>query len=406
MQILLKYKIFRIANYGVMNTVNFKEKKTLQIYNVFLLLVCANVFLMSILLIIFGFYRQLIPAFLSLLSLSFSLYLNKKGHTLISKIFIIQFHIVCVLSILIIFSFTSIFSLYFFLIILYCSLIFFESEKRIMLFFIIQCLFLLFISLTPIHKIFPDFYLLKGSDVSRMNLICIVGYLFFLFIFIYFHTEHQRKLEVKYLAMNKRLITRNEINKKNNNNSKKLLKIISTLLQLKLNHYKKLLDEYLTTVSETSKNQEDAEKLYLKMSMKNKEIEELINFRFTNNREALLIENYETCNIIEKSVSIINKMMVNNVKINKSDDFILTIHASLYENFLMEFIKNKLSSYNPKEILININCTDQVIDCVTKKNCFNIFGITVLYKQNLAKDVVYIQLLFQNNPDNKAIYYV
>ena len=89
MQILLKYKIFRIANYGVMNTVNFKEKKTLQIYNVFLLLVCANVFLMSILLIIFGFYRQLIPAFLSLLSLSFSLYLNKKGHTLISKIFII-----------------------------------------------------------------------------------------------------------------------------------------------------------------------------------------------------------------------------------------------------------------------------------------------------------------------------
>lgn len=406
MQILLKYKIFRIANYGVINTINFKEKKTLQIFNVFLLLVCVNVFLMSILLIIFGFYGQLIPATLSFFSLVFSLFLNKRGHTLFSKIFIIQFHIISILTILIVFSFTSIFSLYFFLVILYCSLIFYESEKRIMLFFIIQCLFFLFIALTPLHGNFPKYYSLNRDEISKMNLICIVGYIFFLFIFIYFHTEYQRKLELKYLSMNKRLIIRNEINKKNNNNTKKLLKIISTSLQKNLEDYKNLFENYLTIINEKPNKLNEREKLYLRMSAKNKEIEELINFRFTNSRDALLQDNFITCGIKEKSMCVIKKMNLKNININTKNDFTLTFHQSLYETLLMETINNKISKYQPKEIFIEIDCTSKSIEYTSENAFFTLFGITISYNYNKVENKITLQFLFLFNPDDKAIYYV
>ena len=137
MPINLKYRLFRVVNYGIYSTDNFKEKKILQTYNVFLLLVLINVLIIGVLLGFYSFFKQIISVVVSLVALSFSLYFNKKGHTFISKIFIIQYFISCVLIVLCVFGFFTIFPLFFFLIILYCSLIFNNKEKKIMLFFII-----------------------------------------------------------------------------------------------------------------------------------------------------------------------------------------------------------------------------------------------------------------------------
>ena len=127
----LKYRFFKVVNYGIYSTENFKEKKILQIYNIFLVLVLINVLIIGVLLWFYSFHKQIIFVVFSLIAFLFSLYLNKKGHTCLSKIFIIQYFIICVLIVLCVFSFLTIFPLYFFLIILYCSLIFSNKEKKI-----------------------------------------------------------------------------------------------------------------------------------------------------------------------------------------------------------------------------------------------------------------------------------
>jgi hypothetical protein len=405
MPIKLKYRLFRVANYGVLGTDNFKEKKILQIYNIFTLLVTLNVFLIGVLLWIFSFYFQIIVATSSLFALMFSLYLNKKGRTLISKIFIIQYFIICVLLVLCVFSFLTIFPLFFFLIILYCTLIFSDKEKKLMLFFIIQCVLLLLLSLTPLYKLLPNYNLLPTSEFANMNFICIVGFIFFLFTFIYFHTDYQRKLELKYFAMNNRLQKRNESNAQNNSNNKKLLTIISVSLQQNLADYKTFFADYTDLLKNGAHQTIKMEQLFEKMSFKNKKIEELINFRFTNNRDMLLKDNFERCIIQQKSEEIISKFGIKNTIVNRASDFEIKIYSDLYISFLIEILKEKKMMYNPKKIVLNFHVTTKLKFCEIDTTCFNLLGIKVYHSFDIQLGLLLIEVCFLKNPDNKAIYY-
>ncbi len=406
MPINLKYRLFRVVNYGIYSTDNFKEKKILQTYNVFLLLVLINVLIIGVLLGFYSFFKQIISVVVSLVALSFSLYINKKGHTFISKIFIIQYFISCVLIVLCVFGFFTIFPLFFFLIILYCSLIFNNKEKKIMFFFIIQCIILLLISLTPLYRLLPNYNLLPPSEISNMNLICIIGFIFFLFTFIYFHTEYQRKLELKYLAINVRLQKRNETNLQNNNNNKKLLSIISLSLQQKLYEYKVLFEAYTDSLNNLPKQKDSSVKLFEKMKLKNKRIEELINFRFTNNKEVLLNDNFEKCKIQEKTRKIIAKEQIKNTLVTSNSDFEIYIHTDLYVVFLNEMIKEKRALYNPKKIYLNFKkSTQNEMSCLVD-NCLNLFGINVCYFFNNQQEFLVVEIYFSTSPDKTAIYHV
>ena len=402
----LKYQLFKVVNYGVYSTDNFKEKKILQIYNVFLFLVLINVLIIGVLLWFYSFHKQIISVVVSLAALAFSLYLNKKGRTSLSKIFIIQYFIICVLIVLCMFSFFTIFPLFFFLIILYCSLIFNNKERNIMLFLIIQCVVLLLISLTPLYKLLPNYNLLPTSEISNMNLICIIGFIFFLFTFIYFHTEYQRKLELKYLATNVRLLKRNETNLQNNNNNKKLLSIISLSLQQKLSEYKSLFEAYTDSLKNLPEQTDSRVKLFEKMNLKNKKIEELINFRFTNNREVLLKANFEKFKIQGKTRKIIAKEQIKNTLVTSNSDFEIFIHADLYTIFLTEMIKEKRSVYNPKKTYLNFKTSTQnEVSCLVD-NCLNLFGINVCCFFNNQQEFLVIEIYFSTSPDNTAIYNV
>jgi hypothetical protein len=405
MSINLKYRLFRVANYGVLGTDNFKEKKILQIYNIFILLVSINVFIIGVLLWIFSFYFQIIVATSSLFALMFSLYLNKKGRTLISKIFIIQYFIICVLLALCVFSFLTIFPLFFFLIILYCTLIFSDKEKKLMLFFIIQCVLLLLLSLTSLYKLLPNYNLLPTSEFANMNFICIVGFIFFLFTFIYFHTDYQRKLELKYFAMNNRLQKRNESNAQNNSNNKKLLTIISVSLQQNLADYKTFFADYTNLLKNGAHQTIKMEELFEKMSFKNKKIEELINFRFTNNRDMLLKDNFERCIIQQKSEEIITKFGIKNTIVNRTTDFEIKIYSDLYNSFLIEILKEKKLMYKPKKIELNFHISTKLNLGEIDTTCFDLLGIKVHHSFDAQLGLLVIEICFLKNPDNTAIYY-
>lgn len=406
MKINLKYKLFRIANYGVLENCNFKEKKILQIYNVFLLLVGLNVTVLGILLFVYKFYGQLLFMAISLLAIIFSLYLNKIGYTLISKIFVVQFFILCVLSILCIFSFYTIFPLFFFLIILYYSLIFFEKEKKLMLFFVFECVFFLFLSLTSLHKLLPNYNLLHASKIADMNLICIIAFIFFLFTFIYFHTDYQRKLEIKYINMNNRLQKRNDINEKNNKNNKKLLTIISISLQSNLLQYKTLFNSYLDIKKNNPEKTDQINNVFLLMSEKNKKIEELINFRFTRNREVLLDDMFESCKVKEKSKQILTNLYPNLFIVNIEDDFIINTHLDLYKNFLIEIINDLNSLYLPKKIMLNFDIYNTIDATIIENLSYNIFGINVSHKIDNQQEILQINFYFFKKVNKTAIYYV
>lgn len=402
----LKYRFFKVVNYGIYSTENFKEKKILQIYNVFLVLVLINVLIIGVLLWLYSFHKQIICIVFSLAALLFSLYLNKKGHTCLSKIFIIQYFIICMLTTLCLFSFFTIFPLFFFLIILYCSLIFNNKEKNIMLFLIIQCVVLLLISLTPLYKLLPNYNLLPTSKISNMNLVCIIGFIFFLFTFIYFHTKYQRKLELKYTAINIRLQKRNEINLQNNNNNKKLLSIISVSLQQKLSEYKSLFEAYTSSLNNFPDQINKRAVLIEKMNSKNKRIEELINFRFTNNREVLLNDNFEKYKIQEKSRKILAKEQIKNTLVTSNSDFEIYIHTDLYGIFLTEMVKEKRAIYNPKKIYLNFKKTTQnEVSCMVD-TCLNLFGINVCCFFNNQQESLVIEIYFITNTDNTAIYVI
>lgn len=405
MSINLKYRLFRVANYGVLSTDNFKEKKILQIYNIFILLVSINVFVIGILLWLFSFYGQIIACITSLLALLFSLYLNKKEYTLISKIFIIQYFVICVLLVLCVFGFLTIFPLFFFLIILYCTLIFSDKEKKLMQFFIIQCVLLLLLSLTPLHKLLPNYNLLPATDFSNMNFICIIGFIFFLFTFIYFHTDYQRKLELKYHAMNNRLQKRNETNSQNNSNNKKHLTIISVSLQQNLTDYKALFANYTELQKNAAHQKTKMEELFEKMSFKNKKIEELINFRFTNDRGALLKDNFERCIIQQKSGEILSKTNYKNYTINRFNDFEITIYFDLYASFLIEILKEKTALYKPKNTELNFHINSNSNPYTANNNCFDLLGIKVFHSFDSKLGLLIIEICFLKNPDNTAIYY-
>jgi hypothetical protein len=265
---------------------------------------------------------------------------------------------------------------------------------------------LLLISLTPLYKLLPNYNLLPTSEISNMNLVCIIGFIFFLFTFIYFHTKYQRKLELKYSAINIRLQRRNEINLQNNNNNKKLLSIISVSLQQKLSEYKSLFEAYTTSLDNFPDQINKRAVLFEKMNSKNKRIEELINFRFTNNREVLLNDNFEKYKIQEKTRKIIAKEQIKNTLVTSNSDFEIYIHTDLYGIFLTEMVKEKREIYNPKKIYLNFKKTTQnEVSCMVD-TCLNLFGINVCCFFNNLQESLVIEIYFITNPDNTAIYVI
>jgi hypothetical protein len=406
MIINLKYRIFRIANYGILSASSFKEKKTLQIYNIYLLFLVVNVFILGVLLIIFGFYYQLYLIAITFIALLFSLYLNKKEYTLISKIFIIQYFILTIFIVLYVFSFKSIFTLYFFHVVLYCTLIFYDKERKIKIFFIIQSFLFLLFSLSPYHQKISTINFLKKSELSDINLICIIGFICLLFTFIYFQTDYQRKLELKYLLTNIRLQKRNQINKRDNYNNKKLLSIISTSLQLNLERYKILFKSYLDHLNEVPNDTKLIDSHFIKMSDKNKKIEELINFRFTNNREVFGQENFTKCLIKMQSLQILIDAGLNNITIDTTNDFEINMHLELYKLFLIEIIKDKKCMFRYEDIQLNFKLEHQSKFIVIDDNSFELMGFKVLCFFNSQIKKLNLDIYFLTPTDNRAIYYV
>ena len=199
---------------------------------------------------------------------------------------------------------------------------------------------------------------------------------------------------MKYLAINVRLQKRNETNLQNNNNNKKLLSIISLSLQQKLYEYKVLFEAYTDSLNNLPKQKDSSVKLFEKMKLKNKRIEELINFRFTNNKEVLLNDNFEKCKIQEKTRKIIAKEQIKNTLVTSNSDFEIYIHTDLYVVFLNEMIKEKRALYNPKKNYLNFKkSTQNEMSCLVD-NCLNLFGINVCYFFNNQQEFLVVEIYF------------
>ena len=403
MKLYLKYKFLRIINYGIFSVENFNEKKNIQIYNTFLLLVFLNIFLYGILLTIYQFYYQLGFIFLSFVLISFALLLNYKNKILLSKIVIIQSFILFIVFVLCIFSFDTVFTLYFFLVNLYSTLIFNEKETKQKLFFIIQCFILFFIALTPYKNYLPNLQLLPKEKIADMNLISIIDFIVFLFTYIYFHTSYQHYRENKYNLLNTRLYENNLKIKHDNINKRKLVSISSSLLNSYFTSYSNLFNQYRQEINNRIKEFEKIDVYYSRLNTLNNKIEEVINYQFSKDKTSLLLT-YKTHEINEITSQIIQKKF-KHVHLRNTDIFRLNIHYDLYYFFVLDIIEGFTKKYHPNNIYIETKPQEYPTEIVpSNSKIINVLGIQVHYKFDINNDLIII-LYFFKYPDQTAIYH-
>lgn len=400
----IKYKFLRTINLGIHSVENFNDKKNIQIYNTFLVLVFVNILLYGILLAYYTFYYQLAFIVLSFLLIIIALQLNKKNKILLSKMIVIQSFIIFIVSVLCIFSFETVFTLYFFLVILYSTLIFTEKETKQKIFFIIECFILFFIALTPYKNYLPNFQLLPREKIADMNLISIIDFIIFLFTYIYFHTSYQHYREKKYNTLNSRLYESNLKIKHDNINKRKLVSITSNLLNAYFYAYSRLYDKYKFEINTEFKKSQKIENLFSELNHLNNKIEEVINYQFSkdNSSSHLACEKRE----INKITTAIIEKKFNYVYLKESTPLYLNIHTDLYQYFVLEIIQGFSLKYQPEKIYIEIKIIEKPEEIVSSNSkIINVLGIHVHYKFNINNDLI-IKFIFFNLPEQAAIYYV
>lgn len=403
MRLYLKYKFLRIINYGIFSVENFNEKKNIQIYNTFLLLVFLNIFLYGVLLAFYKFYYQLGFIFLSFTLIYLALKLNKKNKILLSKIVIIQSFILFIIFVLCIFSFDTVFILYFFLVILYSTLIFNEKETRQKLFFIIQCFILFFIVLTPYKNYLPNLQLLPKEKIADMNLISIIDFIVFLFTYIYFHTIYQHYRENKYNLLNLRLYENNLKIKHDNINKRKLVSISSSLLNSYFTSYSNLFCQYRQEINNRTKEFKKINDYYNRLNELNNKIEEVINYQFSKDKSSFLLT-YKKHEINNLTSKIIQKKF-NHVHLSNTNTFMLNIHEDLYYFFVLDIVEGFTKKYLPSNIYIENKQQEYPIKIVSSNSkIIFVMGIQVHYKFDINNDLI-ISLYFFKHPDQTAIYH-
>lgn len=400
----LKYKLLRIINYGIFGSENFNEKKNIQIYNTFLLLVFINISLYGILLALYKFYYQLGFVFLSFILILIALKLNYNNKILLSKTIVIQSFILFIVLVLSIFSFDTVFTLYFFLVILYSTLIFTEKETNQKLFFIIQCFLLFFVALTPYKNILPNLNLLPKEKIADMNFISIINFIIFLFTYIYFHTSYQHYREDKYNLLNKRLYENNLKIKHDNINKRKLVSITSSLLNAYLTSYSDLFEKYKKQINDKTKNKSAIDGHYKKLNELNNKIEEVINYQFSRDKSSLLLT-YKKYDINAVTKKII-KNNFKHVKLINDITFSLNIHCELYNYFILDIINGFTQKYQTNHIYIELKLKENPLEInALNSKVINVLGIQVHYKFDQNNDLL-ITFCFFNHPDQSAIYHV
>lgn len=404
MKLNLKYKFLRIINYGVLSVENFNERKNIQIYNTFLVLVFVNIFLYGILLAAYQFYYQLWFIILSFIILILAFRLNYFNKILLSKIVVIQsftLFIVCVLSI---FSFDTVFTLYFFLVILYSTLIFTEKETNQKIFFILQCFLLFFVALTSYKNILPNFKLLPQEKIADMNFISIINLIIFLFTYIYFHTNYQHYREKKYNTLNERLLENNLKIKHDNINKRKLVSITSSLLNFYFTSYSDLFEKYRREINNQNTRTKKIDDYYIRLNELNKKIEEVINYQFSKNKTSLLLT-YKTFEINALTTQIIQDESIA-ARVSNMEKLTLNIHYDLYYFFVIDILNGFIKKYQPSQIFIEISSSTSTIEInASNSKTINVLGIQVHYKFDMNNDLI-ITFYFFDNPDQTAIYHV
>lgn len=402
MKLNLKYKCLRIINFGIHSVENFNDKKNIQIYNTFLLLVFLTISFYGILLFIYQFYYQIIFIALSYVVILIALYLNYINKISLSKIFVIQSFILYILTVLCVFSFDTVFTLYFFLIILYSTLIFTAKETKIKLFFIIQCFLFFFIALTSYKTMLPNFRLLPRAKIADMNFISIIDFIIFLFTYIYFHTSYQHYKEKKYNTLNTKLYQNNLKIKYKTNNKRKIVTITSNLLNDYLNRYSALFKKYSQGIQSDNNTTVIIENDYVQLNNLNRKIEEVINYQFSKDKNSALLT-LEKQNLF----SITKKILDSNFEhicVSKTKIEIVKIHYDLYAYFLIELIKDFSEKYNSKTIHIELKTESDLTKISPKeKVSISILGIQVYY-QFLSNKELNLVLYFFKHPDQTAIY--
>lgn len=404
MKLNLKYKFLRIINYGVLSVENFNERKNIQIYNTFLLLVFVNIFLYGILLAVYQFYSQLWFILFSFLVLTFALKLNYYNKILLSKIVVIQSFILFIVSVLSIFSFDTVFTLYFFLVILYSTLIFTEKETNQKIFFIIQCFLFFFIALTPYKNILPNLQLLPKEKIADMNFISIIDFIIFLSTYIYFHTSYKHYREKKYNTLNERLLENNLKIKHDNINKRKLVSITSSLLNFYFTSYSDLFDKYRREINNQNTRTKKIDDYYIRLNELNKKIEEVINYQFSKNKTSLLLT-YKTFEINALTTQIIQDESIA-ARVSNMEKLTLNIHYDLYYFFVIDILNGFIKKYQPSQIFIEISSSTSTIEInASNSKTINVLGIQVHYKFDMNNDLI-ITFYFFENPDQTAIYHV
>lgn len=403
MKLFLKYKLLRTINYGVLSVENFNEKKNIQIYNTFLLLVFVNIVLYGLLLLFYKFYYQLFFIFLSFLVLLSAFRLNYLHKIYLSKLVVIQSFIIFITCVLSIFSFDTVFTLYFFLVILYCTLIFTEKETNEKIFFIVQCFILFFIALTSYKNLLPNLQFLSKDRIADMNFISIINLIIFLFTYIYFHTSYQHYREKKYNTLNQRLLENNLKIKHDNINKRKLVSITSSLLNAYFNSYNKLFDKYRNEISNQTLQTKKIEKYFLRLNELNNKIEEIINYQFSKNKTPLFLSN-KLFEINSLTTKIIQKKYPK-VILKRSKNIILYIHSDLYTFFVIAILEGFKKKYQPNQIFIEIKHTKYPIEIsqLNIKN-INVLGIQVHHKFDKKNNMI-IAFYFFKYPEETAIYH-
>lgn len=404
MKLNLKYKFLRIINYGVLSVENFNERKNIQIYNTFLLLVFVNIFLYGILLAVYQFYSQLWFILFSFLVLTFALKLNYYNKILLSKVVVIQSFILFIVSVLSIFSFDTVFTLYFFLVILYSTLIFTEKETNQKIFFILQCFLFFFVALTSYKNILPNFQLLPQEKIVDMNFISIINLIIFLFTYIYFHTSYQHYREKKYNTLNERLLENNLKIKHDNINKRKLVSITSSLLNFYFTSYSDLFEKYRREINNQNTRTKKIDDYYIRLNELNKKIEEVINYQFSKNKTSLLLT-YKTFEINALTTQIIQDESLA-ARVSNMEKLTLNIHYDLYYFFVIDILNGFIKKYQPSQIFIEISSSTSTIEInASNSKTINVLGIQVHYKFDMNNDLI-ITFYFFENPDQTAIYHV
>lgn len=406
MGINLKYKLLRILNIGVLGVDEFYDKKKLQLYNTFLLFGTINITIYGILLLIYGYYINLFFYFLCLSVIVFCFMLNNFGYVRLSKIVLMQFFITVTLLMLMIFSYNTLFTLYFFISILYATLLFNVNELYEKIFFIVEGFIMFFITLSPIKNYLPSSNLLDQANIADINFISIIVFVLFLYSYIYFHTTYQKYTQSRYEAMTKRYF-KNYLKVRHDNIKKKLIvSITSNLLIEYLEKYQILFDLYLYELDGKEKNKEknmgNIGTYYNNLNTLNKNIEELLNYQFSksNSESTLRLNSHE---IHDLTAKIINEKNLK-LQLSKHGKITMTIHEDLYSSFLQELMKR----FNDCKYTIKLSMRQKEKPItITDRNTriIDVLGIQTNYRFE-NNNMLFITMYFFNNPDQTTIYYV